>query len=225
MVKYIMLFKVEGSLRYLSHLELMKLFRQCFRRSQLLVVFSEGFNPHMKLSFALAKGVGLESEGELLELEVESKLDIKKVLKSVNSNLSIFKYIKVLKIKEKIKTNKSLTVLLKKAEYDIVFSCMDNNREEIISKINSFLSCPSILVTFKKKGIIAKDVKDDIVTYKLSKKNGVVNLRIITTCGSERTLRIELLIENLVKAIGFNGEYTIKRLVLYGIDGELIQCI
>ena len=48
----------------------------------------------MKLSFALAKGVGLESQGELLELEVESTLNMKKSLKLVNNNLP--KGIKVL---------------------------------------------------------------------------------------------------------------------------------
>ncbi|AMP20756.1 hypothetical protein AZF37_05815 [endosymbiont 'TC1' of Trimyema compressum] len=224
MVKYIMLFKVEGSLKYLSHLELMKLFRQCFKRGQLPVAFSEGFNPHMKLSFALAKGVGLESEGELLELEVESTLNMKKALKLVNNNLP--KGIKVLEIEEKTETNKSLTALLEKAEYDIVFACMDENRNEIMNKIDSFLSHPSILITLKtKKGIRVKEVKEEIITYKLSKKKGIVDLKILTTCGSERTLRIEPLIKTLVQAIGFNGEYTIKRLALYGADKILIHCI
>lgn len=224
MAKYIMLFKVGGSLKYLSHLELMKLFRQCFRRCELPVAFSKGFNPHIKLSFASAKGVGLESEGELLELEVELILNIKRALKLINNNLP--KNIKVLKIKKKIKTNKSLTALLKKAEYYIVFSCMNKDRKEIIKKINLFLNNNSILVTLKtKKGIRTREVKKDIITYKLYKKKGIVNLKILTICGSERTLRIESLIKTLTQAICFNGNYTIKRLALYGEDKALIRYI
>lgn len=224
MVKYIMLFKVERSLKYLSHLELMKLFRQCFKRCQLPVVFSKGFNPYMKLSFALAKGVGLESKGELLELEVESKLDRRNILVSVNNNLP--KGINILKIKEKTKTNKSLTALLKKAKYDIVFHCNMEEENDIIKKIDSFLSQSSILLTLKtKKGMKKKEVKEDIITYKLNKKKSIVDLKILTTCGSERTLRIEPLIKTMSEAIGFNGKYTIKRLALYGADKVLMRCI
>ena len=86
----------------------------------------------MKLSFALAKGVGLESEGELLELEVESELNLKDILTSVNNNLP--KSIKVLEIEEKTENNKSLTALLKKAEYDVVFHCGLEDKSDLMKK-------------------------------------------------------------------------------------------
>lgn len=224
MVKYIMLFKVEGSLKYLSHLELMKLFRQAFQRAQLPVVFSEGFNPHMKLSFALAKGVGLESEGELLELEVENPLDKRLMRKAINDNLPVG--IKVLEVEEKVETTKSLTALLKKAQYEVVFDCQNTGCEGLIEGIKAFLSQSAILLNLKtKKGIREKDVREDILGYKLKEKKGVVDLKILTTSGSERTLRIEPLIKEMSEKVDFKGEYVIKRLALYGEDKVLIHCI
>ena len=71
-----------------------------------------------------------------------------------------------------------------------------------------------------------KDVKAEVLTYKLRKKKSVVDLKILTTCGSERTLRIEPLIKTMVESISFSGgDYTIKRLALYGADKVLIHCI
>ena len=143
MANYIMEFQVLNKMAFLSHLELMKVFRQGFRRSALEVRFSEGFNPHMKLSFAIAKGVGLESHGELLEIETNDEIDEKTYKEKINDFLP--EGINVIDIREKTGTNKSLSALLKKAVYSF---CGD---EETIKKVTDKLNNEQIIVRVKTK--------------------------------------------------------------------------
>ncbi len=62
-------------MRYISHLDLMRLFMRAMRRADLPLKMSEGFSPHPKLSFKRALKLGVESEHEeasiLLKFPIE----------------------------------------------------------------------------------------------------------------------------------------------------------
>lgn len=51
-------------MRYISHLDLMRLFARAMRRAELPLKMSEGFSPHPKLSLKRALKLGVESEHE-----------------------------------------------------------------------------------------------------------------------------------------------------------------
>ena len=51
-------------MRYISHLDLMRLFTRAMRRAELPLKMSEGFSPHPKLSLKRALKLGVESEQE-----------------------------------------------------------------------------------------------------------------------------------------------------------------
>lgn len=51
-------------MRFISHLDLMRLFMRAMRRADLPLKISEGFNPHPRLSIKRALKLGLESERE-----------------------------------------------------------------------------------------------------------------------------------------------------------------
>jgi radical SAM-linked protein len=53
-----------GLMKYISHLDLMRLFMRGLRRAELPVKFTEGFSPHIKLSIKRALKLGLESSQE-----------------------------------------------------------------------------------------------------------------------------------------------------------------
>src|SRR5690554_5857953 len=61
-------FAIEEQLRYLSHLDTMRLWQRAIRRAALPVVYSQGFNPHPKMSFATALPVGVISEAHYLDI-------------------------------------------------------------------------------------------------------------------------------------------------------------
>lgn len=57
-------------LRYVSHLDYANLFLRAFDRAGLPMAYSEGFNPHMKVSFASALSLGVTSDAEYMDFEL-----------------------------------------------------------------------------------------------------------------------------------------------------------
>lgn len=51
-------------MRFISHLDLMRLFQRALRRSMLPITITKGFNPHPKISINKALRLGVESEKE-----------------------------------------------------------------------------------------------------------------------------------------------------------------
>jgi len=74
-------------LALLSHTELMTLFFRAISRVGLPIAFSEGFNPHPKVSFGPALAVGIESEAEILDMELGIGLELKTVVSALNRTL------------------------------------------------------------------------------------------------------------------------------------------
>jgi len=64
MYKVSFIFSKTGLMRYISHLDLMRLFMRAMRRAQLPLKMTEGFSPHPKLSFKRALKLGIESQNE-----------------------------------------------------------------------------------------------------------------------------------------------------------------
>lgn len=57
-------------MRFVSHLGYMRAFERAVRRAQIPVAYSLGYHPHPKISFATALGVGMTSEAEYLDIEL-----------------------------------------------------------------------------------------------------------------------------------------------------------
>lgn len=72
-VCYRMTFAKRGASRFLSHLELSSALLRAMKQAGLAFVFSGGFHPHPKVSFASATAVGMESMAEYLEAQVQEK--------------------------------------------------------------------------------------------------------------------------------------------------------
>ncbi len=75
--------------RYLSHLELVRVFIRAFRRAGLSLVYSRGFHPMPKVSFGCALPVGTESMQETVDIEVIGRLDIPSLKGTINQQLPV----------------------------------------------------------------------------------------------------------------------------------------
>jgi radical SAM-linked protein len=63
-------FQKNGDLAAISHLDLMRAFERALRRAELPLRMSEGFNPHPRISFPAALGVGIAGLDEVMEFEL-----------------------------------------------------------------------------------------------------------------------------------------------------------
>lgn len=67
------LYKKLGNSVYIGHLETMKLFERAFRRAGIRTLYTNGYNPTVRLSFASPLSVGIESEYEVAEVHIEEE--------------------------------------------------------------------------------------------------------------------------------------------------------
>ncbi len=68
-------FNVRGSVRFLSHAETVRVFQRACVRAGIEIRYSQGFNPHPKLSLPLPRPVGVESDGDLLCIQIDCSPD------------------------------------------------------------------------------------------------------------------------------------------------------
>lgn len=80
-------FSVTGVLKFLSHLDLLKLFTRSLLRAGLPVAYSEGFNPHPRISFGPPRGVGIEGMAEYCDLQLQRELPPEEIIEKLNKAL------------------------------------------------------------------------------------------------------------------------------------------
>ena len=82
------LFEKTGNAVWISHLDLMRVFQRAFKRAELPLTHTQGFNPRPSVSIALPLSVGIESCCELLDFDLEGeKVPNEEILRRLNENL------------------------------------------------------------------------------------------------------------------------------------------
>lgn len=81
------LFEKVGSARFISHLDLMRLFQRAFKRAGLPLTHTQGFNPRPSVSIALPLSLGAESHCELLDFDLESPVPPEGIRDRLNAAL------------------------------------------------------------------------------------------------------------------------------------------
>lgn len=74
-------------LRYISHLDLMRLWQRALRRAEIPLVYSQGFSPHPRLSLAAPLAVGVISSGELMDVFLGRRVSPNFFMKTVGEQL------------------------------------------------------------------------------------------------------------------------------------------
>ncbi|MFH1387455.1 MAG: TIGR03936 family radical SAM-associated protein [bacterium] len=73
--------------KYISHRDLMRAVQRAIRRAELPIAYSQGFNPHMKISWGNALKVGATSEGEFATLQLDGWMNPEKLIPLLNAKL------------------------------------------------------------------------------------------------------------------------------------------
>ena len=81
------LFEKVGAARFISHLDLMRLFQRAFKRAGLPLTHTQGFNPRPSVSIALPLSLGAESHCELLDFDLESPVPMEDIRDRLNAAL------------------------------------------------------------------------------------------------------------------------------------------
>lgn len=191
-------FTKKDELRYISHLDLMRLFQRAFRRANIPVKYSEGYNPHPQFSLATALALGVSSDGEYMDVELGSYIEPEDFKQKLNTILpNGIKILKAVSTDDK----ESIVSLIRWATYIIGFKTKEKlTTEEITSEIDSFLNKEEIILTKEKKKGNKITVKQNNIRerikdlFLLSNEKDIIVLKTTLMTGSQGNLKPEEMI-------------------------------
>lgn len=150
--KYRLKLSKNGALKYISHLDFLKLMIKSIKRANIDVAYSLGFNPSPKLSLGVALPLFVSSEGEIMDLELYTDID-EDILKE-NLNKYLHEGCRILKVKKMPDKHDAIELEARWGVYEATLLKKDLKKIEIKDIINSVLSKDSILVErINKKGL------------------------------------------------------------------------
>ncbi len=157
-------FKKHGAIRFIGHLDVMRFFQKCIRRAGLDIAYSGGYSPHQIMSFAHPLGVGMESNGEYMDIELHTVTTGEDMVKRMNE--ASVDGIEIVSIKELPEGAGNAMASVAAASYTIRFREGKEPKISIAEKIIDFISQQQILVTKEtKKNTLEVDLKPGIYEF------------------------------------------------------------
>ena len=149
------LFEKKGNAVWISHLDLMRVFQRSFKRAGLPLTHGQGFNPRPQVSIALPLSVGVESNCELLDFDLDGeKIPCEEICARLNA--ALVDGVRALKVYDDGRKIKHLALLdcVVTLEYD------NGIPENAVSILTDFFAKEEILVEKKSKsaGIIEQNI-------------------------------------------------------------------
>jgi len=199
-------FSKADTLRFIGHLDFLKVFQQAIRRSALPIAYSQGFNPHQIISFALPLPLGMVSINDYADITLTAQVTPAEIVDKLNAAAP--RGLKVHAAYEpKGKTAAAATIAA-----DYVLS--GEISQEVINKI---LKADTLIIPKKtKSGIKDTDIRPDIIDIQ-THENGCL-LRLVA--GSAGFLNPLLVARLLVNDENISNA-SLSRLELYQTDGKV----
>ncbi|MFA5576526.1 MAG: TIGR03936 family radical SAM-associated protein [Tissierellaceae bacterium] len=143
-------FNKKGYLRYISHLDMMRLFHRSFNRGQIPIAYSEGYNPHPRFSIANPLALGIESDEEYMDIELDF-MEFQDFKEKMNSILP--KDVQIIS-GQWLEKEETIDSLIAWAHYELQFKLeRDHGRQEIDKIVGEWLSRDEININkVKRKG-------------------------------------------------------------------------
>ena len=201
-------FSKTGRAIYISHLDLYRVFQRAVKRCKLPVWETQGFNPHIYITFALPLALGTEGICESLDTKLTEDIPFEQICERLNSALP--RDIRVLSAAEPVYKNTDI----EKSEYEI----------RIVTdyeKLGEFFAQDKILTEKKtKKGISEVDLKPVIEITEM--KEGFIRMKLPS--GTQTNFNANLVFEAYEKQYGVEIDtLEIKRTAVYCQNGEIFR--
>ncbi len=192
-------FSKTGMGKYISHLDLLRAFTRAITRAELPVRYTQGFNPHQIITFALPLPIGVTGETEFVDVDFEETASNDEIMEKLNRSLP--PDIRILKVGE-LNCNAADIV---SAEYKIriIAPCAFER-----DKVEEFYAQKEIPVIKKtKKGEKEVNLAEYIKSARIDEISGnEINMRVILAAGGVMNIKPEIMINKLEEALGM-GEF------------------
>lgn len=202
----------QGRLKYISHLDINRALSRAFRRADIPLWFTEGYNPHAYMSFSLPLSLGVESLCEYVDIRLIDEISNDEIKKRMNDVLPAD--LRILDVYDDFRDSSEIMYS------DYVFKISFTDCEKAAEKIKSVFELSEILAQKKgkqgrKKVLKDVDIKQYIDKYNVSVRDDLVVINVRLMAGNEKNLNPTLLFDTLIRHIETDFEWkSISRLSL-----------
>lgn len=211
-------FAKEGAMKFIGHLDIMRYFQKAVKRAGLDAAFSEGYSPHMIMSFASPLGVGITSTGEYFDLELKCAYSSKEMVNKLNAVMVEGMRILSVRQVEDGKAGKAMS-LVAAADYVLTFREGKEPSVDWKQRITMFMDQPSIVI-LKKTKKSEKEVDIRPFIYHMEEKEGRIYMTLAS--GSSNNTKPELVMEAFCAFLGVPCDpwaFMVHRSELYADTG------
>lgn len=209
-------FKKEGTARYISHLDLNRNMLRVIHMSKLPIWYTEGFNPHPFITFALPLSLGYSGLRESMDFKLlDDDMSFDEVKARLNKCLP--HGIVVYDVTEQIMKPSRISYAL----FNMQLSCEQITADELFKAVTDLFAMDEIMMDKKSKaGIKEVDLKENICKYDIKLTDNRVDINVILPAGSTTNVNPKLLVDALQKYFNIDAFYEITRVDIYNENVE-----
>ncbi len=179
--KILLLYSVDQNLQYLSHLTMINILNTGFRRSKLPFIYTQGFNPRIKMNLGFPKPVFVYSQMEMVEVYLEG-LFVQNILDTLNSSFP--EGIRFFYAKELLSEKDSIISRVNRAKMVFEFDVGKEN----VECIKNFLDSEKFKVV---RNINQKEEEVDIRKYVDIIEVGKGYVKVVLILGKDGNIKFE----------------------------------
>ncbi len=209
MSNYRVVFSKDDVLIYISHLDLAHAFIRALNRADVELKYSEGFNPHPKLVFALPLSVGMAGENEMLDIGVaDQSMTAEKLSEILKKQMP--PHITIKEVYEVDRKLKDITSALYRIEI---------SKTGIIKELEGMLAKDITVVKKTKSGEKEINISPQILSASFFEKDGKTVIEATLSASADSYLNPELILRAMKdrEIVSDNDPYTVSRQkILFG---------
>ncbi len=194
MIPVRLFFSKTGRAKYISHLDTMRTFTRAFRRTSLPLWYTQGFNPHLYMTFPLPLALGVESLREAVDFRLVQQMDFQRVADEMASVLP--PGFGVVEVAAPVMPASAIAW----AEYEIRLAYPEQEREAMLFALKGLFDKPSIDVVKKtKKGETLTDIRPHAALLDCKTDENGLWMWVRLAAGSTLNISPQLLLEAFQK--------------------------
>lgn len=209
-------------LRYIGHLDLMRAWQRALRRSELPIRYSNGFNPHILLSFASPLSVGVVGNREIMDVPMAQELSGEEFVTSVNQVLP--KCLQAVSARRVDDDFPTLMALVAASDFSIkVFG--EETGSKLIAAQEAFMQLTEIVLLRKtKSGENDCNIRPFVLSASAERTQDGALLHFLVDCNQQGSVKPQLLIKALCQLAQMDepGYIAYRERIMSKEDGKLI---
>ncbi len=211
-------FSKHGVLKFIGHMDVMRYLQKAIRRAGIDIAYSSGYSPHQIMSFASPLGVGYYSNGEYMDIEINSHRGQEDMLRRLNQSMA--QGIHILNLVALPDTAGNAMASVAAAGYTLEWKDRSKIPVNFKEMVESYFSRESILLEKQtKKGETTVDLKSFVYEWSC----GEDSLYLCVNASSKGNIKPSLIMEHIFSFAGWEWkpfEIQITREEMYTNSGS-----